>query len=44
MTEKIEETDFSIINRVFDLNDVDFLIGKKHSKAIKYDFEKANSI
>ncbi len=44
MTEKSQQTDFSVINRVFDLNDVDFLIGKKHSRALKYDIDKVNSI
>lgn len=40
MVEKKEETDFTVINRIFDLGEIDFLIGKKHAKAVQYSFDK----
>lgn len=40
MTDKEEESDFTVINRVFELGEIDFLVGKKHAKALNYSFEK----
>lgn len=40
MIDKTEETDYSIINRVFQLGQIDFLIGRTHAKIIKYEFDK----
>ena len=44
MTDRYEETDFNVINRVFELKELDFLIGRTHSKVMKYDFEKIPNI
>ena len=40
MTEKMEESDLRVINRVFELNELEFLIGRVHANVIKYDFDK----
>jgi hypothetical protein len=40
MIDKSEESDFGVFNRVFELGELDFLIGTTHSKVIKYDFQK----
>jgi len=36
MIDKSEETDYNVINRVFDLGELDFLIGRTHAKVIQY--------
>ena len=40
MTEKVEETDLRVINRVFELNELDFMIGRDHARVIKFDIDK----
>ena len=44
LVEKMEENDFSTINKIFDLGEMDFLIGKVHANVMKYDFKKINNI
>lgn len=40
MIDKSEENDFAVFNRVFDLGELEFLIGTTHSRVVKYDFQK----
>jgi hypothetical protein len=40
MLDKSEETDFTVLNRAFDLSEIDFLIGSTHAKVMRYDFPK----
>lgn len=40
MVDKSEETDFTVLNRAFDLSEIDFLIGSTHAKVMRYDFPK----
>lgn len=44
MCDKREQGDFAILNRVFDLADFDFLIGRVHTQVMKYEFDKINTI
>jgi hypothetical protein len=44
MCDKREEGDFTLLNRVFDLGEFDFLIGRVHSRVMKYEFDKVNTI
>lgn len=38
MIDKEEESDFTVTNRVFELGEIDFLVGKKHARALNYNF------
>jgi hypothetical protein len=36
MVQKEEESDFTLLNRVFDLGELDFLLGRSHARVLKY--------
>lgn len=44
MLTKEEETDFTMLNKIFELAEYDFVIGRVHTSTLKYDFKKANNI
>ena len=44
LIDKKEEKDYTILNKVFEIGDYDFLIGRKHARALNYDIEKISNI
>lgn len=44
LVQKYDETEFTVLNRVFDLGQYQLLIGREHHRAIKYEIQKENHI